>query len=156
MFMANGFPSHRPVRVSRIGITIFALTAGFTMGAYATEPSIAAGQPGIGGAETSPGLSLCATEETVVFSCRTVGKKAKLLSLCGSKVLDEKTGYIQYRFGQPGNVELEFPKEKQIPNRHSVTAVTPDLWQPTSNSSFHWADTSIRYGKTTTRRKLHR
>lgn len=128
MFMANGFPSHRPVRVSRIGITIFALTAGFTMGAYATEPSIAAGQPGIGGAETSPGLSLCATEETVVFSCRTVGKKAKLLSLCGSKVLDEKTGYIQYRFGQPGNVELEFPKEKQIPNRHSVTAVTPDLW----------------------------
>jgi|GEM_PF-1774271 len=56
--------------------------------------------------------SLCTAEETVLFSCKIAANEGKLLSLCGSKALGEKTGYIQYRFGHPGKVELEFPKEK--------------------------------------------
>jgi hypothetical protein len=112
-FMAIGFPRHRCLDLSRIGITILALTASFGMGAYASESSIAADQPQISDRESNLSTSLCTKDETVVFSCRTLGKKGKLLSLCGSKVLDEKTGYVQYRFGPPGKIELEFPKDKQ-------------------------------------------
>jgi hypothetical protein len=27
--------------------------------------------------------------------------------------LDDRRGYVQYRFGRPGKVELEFPRERQ-------------------------------------------
>lgn len=92
-------------------MAIWGLAAGFAMDLYAADPAFGSAEPG-------PGVSLCTPEETVVFSCKTVGKKGKLLSLCSSKALDEKTGYIQYRFGQPGKIELEFPRDK----RHTQSA----------------------------------
>jgi len=55
--------------------------------------------------------SLCAKGETVVWSCETV-RDRKLASLCSSKVLDETRGYVQYRFGRAGQIELEFPRER--------------------------------------------
>ncbi|HEX8097265.1 MAG TPA: hypothetical protein VF507_04490 [Pyrinomonadaceae bacterium] len=61
---------------------------------------------------TAPPISLCAADETVVFSCTTKGA-GKLVSLCGSKQLDEKRGYVQYRFGRPGKVEMEFPRTRE-------------------------------------------
>jgi hypothetical protein len=56
--------------------------------------------------------SLCNREEKTLFSCALKGK-GKLLSICGSGRLDAKSGYLQYRFGRAGDVELEFPKERE-------------------------------------------
>ncbi len=55
--------------------------------------------------------SLCAKDERIIFSC-PVKKPAKIVSLCASKNLTADQGYLQYRFGLPGKVELEFPKER--------------------------------------------
>ena len=55
--------------------------------------------------------SLCARDERIIFSC-PVKKPAKIVSLCASKNLTADQGYLQYRFGLPGKVELEFPKER--------------------------------------------
>lgn len=56
--------------------------------------------------------SLCKRTEKVYFSCSIKGGE-KIVSLCGSKELrdsDKNYGYLQYRFGQVDNLELEFPK----------------------------------------------
>jgi len=55
--------------------------------------------------------SLCARDERIIFSC-PVKKPAKIVSLCASKNLSADQGYLQYRFGLPGKVELEFPTER--------------------------------------------
>jgi hypothetical protein len=55
--------------------------------------------------------SLCAKNENVVWSCETV-RDRKLASICSSKVLEETRGYVQYRFGRVGQVEMEFPRER--------------------------------------------
>src|SRR5919106_687690 len=65
-------------------------------------------------AQLQPG-SLCERDEKIVFSC-TVGKAAKTVSLCSSKELTKDTGYMKYRFGLPGKIELEYPQEQQRAN----------------------------------------
>ena len=56
--------------------------------------------------------SLCVKDEKIIFSC-LVRHPAKVVSLCGSKDLAKERGYLQYRFGLPGKVELEYPKDRQ-------------------------------------------
>ena len=56
--------------------------------------------------------SLCEKDEKVVFSC-PITKPAKIVSLCSSKELTKERGYLQYRFGLPGKIELEFPKHRE-------------------------------------------
>jgi hypothetical protein len=56
--------------------------------------------------------SLCGNEEKIVFSC-TTAKTAKIVSLCSSKELTKDKGYLQYRFGLPGKIELEFPQQRE-------------------------------------------
>jgi hypothetical protein len=56
-------------------------------------------------------VSLCAQNERAVWSCETV-KERKLVSICSSQVLDKMRGYVQYRFGRVGQVEMEFPRER--------------------------------------------
>ena len=56
--------------------------------------------------------TLCAADEQVIFSC-PIKRPAKLVSLCASKDLTKTKGYLQYRFGLPGTVELEFPKTRE-------------------------------------------
>src|SRR5258708_2469424 len=56
--------------------------------------------------------SLCARGEQTIFSC-AVKRSAKIVSLCASRQLTRERGYLQYRFGLPGKVELEFPKDHQ-------------------------------------------
>ncbi len=60
-----------------------------------------------------PGVSesLCSKEEQIIWSCTT--KKNKIASVCASKKLKTDQGYVQYRFGKPGRVELELPKAKE-------------------------------------------
>jgi hypothetical protein len=55
--------------------------------------------------------SLCENTEKVVFTCTT--RTSKVVSLCSSKELTKDRGYLQYRFGLPGKIELEFPKERE-------------------------------------------
>lgn len=56
--------------------------------------------------------SLCSAGERVVFSAFVEGSN-KLVSICSSSRLDDRQGYLQYRFGRPGKVELQFPSSKQ-------------------------------------------
>lgn len=56
--------------------------------------------------------TLCEPNEQIVFSCY-MKKTLKILSICTSKKLGAKNGYVQYRFGFPGKVELEFPTERK-------------------------------------------
>jgi len=55
--------------------------------------------------------TLCAGGERVIFSC-VLKQPAKTVSVCASKDLTNDKGYLQYRFGMPGKVELEFPKDR--------------------------------------------
>ena len=52
--------------------------------------------------------TLCAADERVIFSCM-LKQPAKIVSMCASKDLTNEKGYLQYRFGIPGKIELEFP-----------------------------------------------
>jgi hypothetical protein len=53
----------------------------------------------------------CDRSEQVVFSCVML-KSTKVLSICASKRLDGQNGYVQYRFGPSGNIELAFPADR--------------------------------------------
>lgn len=55
--------------------------------------------------------TLCAKNERVIFSC-PIKRPPKIVSLCASKDLTSDRGYLQYRFGLPEKIELEFPKER--------------------------------------------
>lgn len=55
-----------------------------------------------------PENTLCRPDEQVFFSCRLQQGK-KIVSLCGSTGLKAQQGYLKYRFGVPGKLELEFP-----------------------------------------------
>ena len=56
--------------------------------------------------------SLCDASERVLFSALVKGSD-KLVSICSSPRIDKQQGYLQYRFGRPGQVELEFPSSRQ-------------------------------------------
>ena len=56
-------------------------------------------------------VSLCRSEEQVIFNCPIAGA-GKLISLCASKSLDNRRGYLQYRYGKPEAIELQFPQER--------------------------------------------
>jgi hypothetical protein len=65
-----------------------------------------------------PALSIaapthCTSAEEVVFSC-PLQRAAKVVSVCASPRLlaSQGKGYLVYRFGKPGALELEFPKDK--------------------------------------------
>jgi hypothetical protein len=55
--------------------------------------------------------TLCAKEERIIFSC-VLRRTAKIVSVCASHDLTNDKGYLQYRFGMPGKIELEFPKDR--------------------------------------------
>ena len=58
-----------------------------------------------------PARSLCEKGEKVIFSC-AIRRPAKIVSLCASNDVSKDRGYVQYRFGLPKKVELEFPKTR--------------------------------------------
>jgi hypothetical protein len=64
-----------------------------------------------GAAQVTP-RTLCQEDERVVFSCPVQGG-TKIVSLCGAQHLTAQDGYLQYRFGRVGRVELEFPAQRQ-------------------------------------------
>jgi hypothetical protein len=60
--------------------------------------------------------SLCSKGERVVFSC-ALKSSTKTVSLCSSEKLTKTEGYLQYRFGLPAKVELEYPKDRSKPEQ---------------------------------------
>ena len=88
------------------------LTASLLAGDYLTAPTF----PHVALSAQAPAAvqpnSLCAKDERIIFSC-PIKRPAKIVSVCASKDLTSDQGYIQYRFGLPAKVELEFPKERQ-------------------------------------------
>jgi hypothetical protein len=93
----------------RIAITIFVITLAVicVVTSKATNSLITA-SPRPGALQPN---TLCAKDERVIFSC-PVKRPVKIVSVCASKDLTSEHGYLQYRFGLPGKVELEFPKER--------------------------------------------
>src|SRR5689334_11813206 len=61
--------------------------------------------------------SLCSTGEQIIFSCSVkhgTGRagETKIASLCASPRLTKEAGYLQYRFGLPNKIELEYPARR--------------------------------------------
>jgi hypothetical protein len=54
--------------------------------------------------------SHCGAGETIYFNAAVNGSP-KVVSLCGSADLDANGAWLQYRFGEPGHVELSYPGE---------------------------------------------
>ena len=58
--------------------------------------------------------SLCDTNKEIIsYTCELVNQK--MVSVCASRNLTPETGYIVYRYGLPGNIELAYPKELRYP-----------------------------------------
>jgi hypothetical protein len=92
------------MKISTITIVLVLLGSG---GFFRSSSELAsASQP----RKLQPG-TLCEAGERIIFSC-PIKRPAKIVSLCASKDLTNERGYVQYRFGLPGNVELEYPKER--------------------------------------------
>lgn len=51
--------------------------------------------------------TLCTPQENVVWSCRT---RKKIVSVCASRRITASEGYMQYRIGKPGALEMSYPE----------------------------------------------
>lgn len=65
----------------------------------------------MGAAQATATPSHCLPYEERVFSCQ-IQKSNKVVSLCAVPKQNQQAGYLQYRFGRPGHVELAFPPKK--------------------------------------------
>jgi hypothetical protein len=88
-------------------ITIAIVATSFGLLLFSSTPPSAASSP----PNNLQAGTLCKKGERIIFSC-PIKRPAKIVSLCASKDLTNERGYVQYRFGLPGNVELEYPKER--------------------------------------------
>lgn len=96
----------------RILTWFFVLAAIVSCFVAVTKPPSAATTPAASVQAVTLQLNtLCSTNERVIFSC-PVKRAAKIVSVCGSKDLTKDQGYLQYRFGLPGKIELEYPKDR--------------------------------------------
>jgi hypothetical protein len=66
--------------------------------------------------------TLCLNNEQDIFSCHTATKK--IISVCASKDLAPDHGYLQYRFGTPGKIEVSVPADRSVPPTNSTLAGT--------------------------------
>jgi hypothetical protein len=61
--------------------------------------------------------TLCEKSEEIYFSCQI---EKKILSICASGNISPKNGYVQYRYGAPGHIELEYPSQP-VPPKGKIT-----------------------------------
>lgn len=54
--------------------------------------------------------SHCSEKEVVAFECQ-LENSSKVVSICTSNPLSRDKGYVQYRFGKIGNIELKYPTD---------------------------------------------
>jgi hypothetical protein len=63
--------------------------------------------------------SLCTPQEVVVFSCRIEGwSRGKVASLCIAATGAGEPPRVQYRFGTPKHIELQFPATPEPAGEH--------------------------------------
>ena len=63
---------------------------------------------------SQPGVAIdshCSVDELVVFNCST-GKKT--VSVCASQAISTTSGYLQYRFGRIGALEMKIPVDMKL------------------------------------------
>lgn len=75
--------------------------AGFLM--VATVPLLASGEE----------KTHCDSDEDIYFSCPL--QNGKIVSVCAKNNTDPTKGYVQYRYGKPEAIELEYPRGKVAP-----------------------------------------
>lgn len=63
--------------------------------------------------------SHCFTGEQIFFTCEMEDKR--VISLCGAANIGEDVGYMQFRAGQPGHIEYEYPKDQKSPAKVNFT-----------------------------------
>jgi len=69
---------------------------------------------GIGRGARADEITLCQPHEEIYFSC-PVGEK--IISMCASGNISPNNGYVQYRYGVPDHIELQFPDKPYPPRR---------------------------------------
>src|SRR5712691_1624060 len=94
-----------PTLLISLAVIVLSVVAGSNRSPSAAAPK-ASPQP-----TTQQPNTLCAKDERVIFSC-PVKRPPKIVSVCASKDLTSDRGYLQYRFGLPGKIELEYPKDR--------------------------------------------
>jgi hypothetical protein len=52
-------------------------------------------------------LNLCTNQEDTYFTCTL--KNGKLVSVCGTDYVSDKSGYLVYRYGTNQKIELSLP-----------------------------------------------
>jgi hypothetical protein len=62
---------------------------------------------GVNSAHKKNRESLCAADESIVFSCAL--KRQRFVSVCASQSLSANSGYVQYRFGKLSKIEIAVP-----------------------------------------------
>lgn len=63
-----------------------------------------------------PDISLCAEDEDIYFSCSLSG--GKIVSVCASGNTEPSAGYVQYRYGTPDRIEINYPEKMLPPRQH--------------------------------------
>jgi hypothetical protein len=99
------------MRLVILVLTVIALACGFLVNESRNGLTVTRANAGNQPPATQPN-TLCEKHEHVIFSC-PVKRPAKIVSVCASKDLTSEKGYLQYRFGLPGKIELEYPKDRQ-------------------------------------------
>ncbi|MBN3495761.1 hypothetical protein [Vibrio neptunius] len=63
--------------------------------------------------------TLCQDDEDIYFNAQL--ENGKIASLCAYQHYSPDTGYVKYRYGDVGSVELEFPSDKKPPRGRFLT-----------------------------------
>ncbi|KJY80729.1 hypothetical protein TW84_23520 [Vibrio neptunius] len=69
--------------------------------------------------EGSLNRTLCQDDEDIYFNTQL--ENGKIASLCAYQHYSPDTGYVKYRYGDVGSVELEFPSDKKPPRGRFLT-----------------------------------
>lgn len=70
---------------------------------------------GIGVSAIADEATLCQSHEEIYFSCWS---GSKIISLCASGNISAEDGYVQYRFGTPDQIELQYPEKPYPPTNN--------------------------------------
>lgn len=81
--------------------------------------------------------SLCEAEEQVVWTCQA---GARTISVCASAILNAKQGYVQYRIGRPGALEMEYPTTRVHPRGRFTYTLYPQ-----GNSTLSFSNGAYEY-----------
>ena len=73
-----------------------------------------------------PFQSLCEPTEKTIFSCGF--ENNRMVSICGSNDAAKNTGYVEYRYGKLGAIELSLPSKNKPPNK-AFKGTFQDFWR---------------------------